>query len=277
MSQHPRTARAPLFVSEDDLFALRPVLGWTLFSLTAGYVNAGAFMACRNVVTHITGLVTRSAIGAPDETFPFESLILVLAFLVGAILAVLTAETLRTRPRAAFAVPISFVILVLLSIGWAGASAFGSFGASANVGTGAQALPALLAVAMGSLNAAVGAATSNAIRTTHLTGPATDLAGNLVRAALFSGTAGGRELRWALLRATKIVAFGAGGFLAAQHAAHLAYGTFVVGAALLAIATCLTTFVREAATVRHVAVTRSKADAPRGRETDPAGDIAARR
>jgi hypothetical protein len=247
MRKDTMTARPRPFYSEDELFALKPLVGWTLFSLTAGYVNAGAFMACRNFVTHVTGTVTSAVMGGAQAPLQFQPVLILVAFLVGAILAVLTAETLRARPRAAFAVPILFVMAMLVTTAIAGrAGAFGAFGGESE-GPSTQALVASLAVAMGSLNAAVAVATANCIRVTHLTGPMTDLAGNVVRAVLRPGLEGARELRWAILRTAKLIAFGSGAFLAAQYARVLSYDTFVAGAAMLAIALRLTTFVEESA------------------------------
>jgi hypothetical protein len=278
MSNDTPTARPRRFSSEGEIFALRPVVGWTLFSLTAGYVNAGAFMACRNFVTHVTGTVTSAAMGGTDASIEFQPVLILVAFLVGAILAVLTSETLRARPRAAFAAPILFVMGMLVLTAIAGrAGAFGDFGGGSE-GPSTQALVASLAVAMGSLNAAVAVATSNSIRVTHLTGPVTDLAGNLVRAVLRSGADSVREFRWAMLRTIKVLAFGTGALFAAKYASHLMYDTFVAGAAMLALALRLTTFDEErtASGAWSVGRTRNASPSTQTADRNPAGDIAAR-
>lgn len=257
MNSRMTTSPPRPFANEQELFAWRAVVGFTFFSLAAGFVNAGAFMACRSFVTHVTGTVTTAAIGAPDAKLALQPLLLLVAFLIGGVLAVLTAETLRNKPRTAFAIPIVLVMAMLLAIAIGGRTgAFGDFG-SDEPATGVRPLPLLLAVAMGALNAAVAVATSNAIRTTHLTGPATDLAGNLVRGALGAGAAAAREWRWALLRAAKIVAFGSGAFFAAKYASILAYDTFLAGAVLLGVATSLTAF------------TEASPEAPRVSFADP--------
>ncbi len=271
-------ARPRAFFTEDELFAWRPVVGWTLFSLTAGYVNAGAFMACRNFVTHVTGTVTSAAMSGTDASIQFQPILILIAFLVGAMLAVLTAETLRARSRAAFAVPIMFVMGMLLLTAIAGrAGAFGTFGGESE-GPSTQALVASLAVAMGSLNAAVACATGNCIRVTHLTGPVTDLAGNVVRAVLRSGAEGSRELRWAILRTVKVLAFATGAFLAVKYASQLTYDTFVAGAGMLALALRLTTFVEEtsAASAWSIAPPRNPSPSPQTADRNSTSDIAAR-
>jgi hypothetical protein len=278
MSKDPMVARRRAFFTEDELFAWRPVVGWTLFSLTAGYVNAGAFMACRNFVTHVTGTVTSAVMGGTEASIQFQPILILVAFLVGAILAVLTAETLRARSRAAFAVPVMFVMGMLALTTIAGrAGAFGAFGGASD-GRSTQALVASLAVAMGALNAAVAGATANCIRVTHLTGPVTDLAGNVVRAVLRSGADGARELRWAILRAGKVLAFATGAFLAVKYASQLTYDTFVAAAGMLALALRLTTFVEETSTVSagSIAPSRHPSTSTHTAHGNPTGDIAAR-
>ncbi|MCU0685311.1 MAG: DUF1275 domain-containing protein [Polyangiaceae bacterium] len=236
-------ASSALFTTNDDFFAPRHLLGWLGFSLTAGCVNAGAFLACRNFVSHVTGMTTSVALDVGRPTLALEYALVLAAFILGAAVATLVAETLKSRREASFALPVLLSFLALLGVAVAGRSGvFGAFGSTASE-TGGQANFAMLgalAASMGLLNASVALATSNAIRSTHLTGHATDLAVNLVRAALGSGEVAARELRWALLRATKVVAFALGGVLAATCADRLQYDVFLVAAIVLVVALCLT-------------------------------------
>ncbi|HEU4407099.1 MAG TPA: DUF1275 domain-containing transporter [Polyangiaceae bacterium] len=232
-----------LFRTDDEIFAPRPLLGWLGFSLTAGWVNASAFLACRNFISHVTGMVTSLALDLPRLTLALESVLVLGAFLSGAAIAVLAAETWRARRRMAFALPLWLALALLVGVALAGrAGLFGEFGSSTSEEAAQVSLAMLgaLAAAMGLLNASVALATANAIRSTHLTGPATDLAGNLVRAALGSDEASSRELRWASLRAAKLVAFATGGVVAAACAERLRYDLFLLAAVALAAALGLT-------------------------------------
>src|SRR5262245_14608765 len=104
-----------VFASESRVFAPRHVLGWTLFTLSAGFVNAGSLVACRNFATHITGSVTNLA---ADASVASDYVLVIALFIGGAMLGVLVAETLKARPKLAFALPvlISFTILVTIAV-----------------------------------------------------------------------------------------------------------------------------------------------------------------
>jgi uncharacterized membrane protein YoaK (UPF0700 family) len=228
-----------LFTKDEDFFTPRALLGWLGFSLTAGCVNAGAFLACRNFVSHVTGMVTSLSLDVPNPPLALEYFLVLAAFVTGAAVAALAVETWTGRRQAAFVLPLLLSFVSLLGVAFAGrAGLFGTFGSptSETGGPASFALLGALAAAMGLLNASVALATSNAIRSTHLTGPATDLAANLVRAALGTGEAGARELRWALLRIAKLVAFAAGGAFAALYADRLQYDVFMVAALMLVAA-----------------------------------------
>lgn len=217
--------------SDDALFAPRKVLGWTLFSLAAGTVNGGALMACRSFVTHVTGTITNLGIDASNPGLAAEYALVFGGFFTGAMGAVLIIETLPARRRELHAIPLLIVFGILLVVAIGGqAGHFGPFGAM-NVETpGAFALLTLLAGAMGLQNAAIAQTTRNAIRTTHLTGPTTDLAASLVRSVLGRGLGTAGEARWVLLRLVKILAFVCGAALAASRATQLKYGIFIVAA-----------------------------------------------
>ena len=94
----------------------------------------------------------------------------------------------------------------------------------------------LLAAAMGMVNASIAAATANQVRVTHLTGPATDLAGNIVRAALGAGKGSAIEARWAMLRSAKLGSFVVGAALAVKLADDLQYDVFSLAAGILIVA-----------------------------------------
>jgi len=218
---------------EARIFAPRQVVGWVAFTFAAGFINAGAVLSCNNVVTHITGNVT--SIGL-DNSLTRVVLLISAAFIAGAMVAVLFRETLSHAGDIGAILPLlaSFLILMGISVGGR-AGALGQFGSS-ELGPRGSLMLALLAVAMGMVNASIAAATANKIRITHLTGPATDLAGNLVRAALGTGDGSRAELRWAALRLAKLVSFAFGAALAARVAPHLQFDMFGAAGGILIVA-----------------------------------------
>jgi len=223
---------APIARSEEEVFAPRNVVGWLLFSLAAGSVNASAFMACRSFVTHISGTITNLGMDASSPELAAEYGLVFGAFVGGAMLSVLTVESLPASRKNLVAIPFLLVFAVLVGVAIAGhAGAFGPFGAASNTETrGAFALLALLAGSMGVQNAAVALTTANTVRTTHLTGPATDFAANIVRAVLGRGLGTRRETRWAALRLFKMLAFAVGAGIAARYASRLDYHVFTMSA-----------------------------------------------
>ena len=224
---------------EGRIFEPRYVFGWLLFTLSAGIVNAGAVLASNTVVSHITGNVTALAL---DASLGVTLLVVVALFVVGAILASLLAESLSSKPALGFALPITFAAALLLTTAIAGKSGlFGVFGAAHEMTSLTFVMLGLLALAMGMVNAAVAGATNNQVRTTHLSGPATDLAGNVVRGFLDTGKGKLAELRWAGLRIAMLVSFACGGLIAAKLGAALRYDVFVVGAGTLVVALGLCT------------------------------------
>lgn len=224
-------------LTDERIFAPRAVVGWTCFSLAAGSVNAAAFLACRSFVTHVTGTVTNLGVDAGAPNLAAEYGLVVGAFLVGAMVAVLMFETIARARRQLLAIPFLVVFCVLVAVALAGgAGHFGPFGERNTETPGAFMLLALLAGAMGLQNAAVALGTGNAVRTTHMTGPMTDLAGNLVRATLGRGRGSHAEARWAMLRLIKMTAFVMGAGIAAKYAAQLEYSVFVIPAGFVVVA-----------------------------------------
>jgi uncharacterized membrane protein YoaK (UPF0700 family) len=223
-----------ILASDERIFQPKHVLGWTLFTLSAGFINASAVMACKSFVTHMTGNVTNLAVDTSRTT---EYAFVIASFIGGAMVAVLVSETMRAKPKAAFALPLlaSFVTLVVLAVlgraGW-----FGAFGVDGDEGNRGFVMLGVLSAVMGMVNAAVATATQNQIRVTHVTGPATDLAANFVRAALGAGKGHFGELRWAALRVAKLATFAGGAAIAVKFADRLQYDLFAVAGGILIVA-----------------------------------------
>jgi uncharacterized membrane protein YoaK (UPF0700 family) len=221
--------------NDAEIFAPRNVMAWLLFALTAGSVNAGAFMACRNFVSHITGTITSLGIDGSDSGLALKSTLVFAAFFGGAAIATLMTEAMRLRDKQQIVVPMLLVFFILLVVSLAGHNGlFGPFGLEQPT-SATFAFLALLAAAMGIQNSAIGLATSNAIRTTHATGPVTDLAANVVRATLRTKESSAREWRWALLRFAKLSMFAGGAVITTRYASALEYRTFTLSAIFLIV------------------------------------------
>ena len=216
-----------------SIFTPRHVFAWLLFAFSAGMVNATGVLACDNFVTNITGSVTSLGLnGATTRAL----LLVVSSFIAGAMIAFLMIETCRSRTPVAFVLPILLAFTILIAVAVTGkAGMFGVFG-EAQLGRETFTLLSVLALAGGLVNAAVADATKNKVRVTHVTGPATDLAGNIVRAALDAGEGSKRELGWALLRIAKLGAFAFVAALTPRLTANHGFDTFAIAAAVLVIA-----------------------------------------
>jgi uncharacterized membrane protein YoaK (UPF0700 family) len=132
------------------------------------------------------------------------------------------------------------VALILAGVAVAGeAGGFGLFGGKVASDPPPVVLLSLLGFAMGLQNASVAATTGLAVRTTHLTGPTTDLGIHLGTALLATGAERRAALRGAALRGGKVVAFMVGAGLsvpltaAAGYLALLAPAVFILVAAAL--------------------------------------------
>jgi uncharacterized membrane protein YoaK (UPF0700 family) len=101
------------------------------------------------------------------------------------------------------------------------------------------ALLAILGFAMGMQNATVATSTGMMIRTTHLTGPATDLGVHLAMSCLTAGEPRRAAMRGAALRAGKIVSFLIGAGLMVPTVAALGWLAFLLPSAAVALATVL--------------------------------------
>lgn len=171
----------------DEVLSRRYRPAWMALSFASGGVNAGAYFACERTVTHITGIVSR--IGMASTLLRSAEFMLVLgAFVVGAAASVLLIDgRFHKKLRPLYTTPLrltSLVLALVAVLGWRGA--FGVFGETVDL-TADFVLLALLAFASGLQNAALSTMTRLMVRTTHMTGHATDLGMGL---ALLGFTAG---------------------------------------------------------------------------------------
>lgn len=219
--------------TNDAIFSLRHTPSWVLLSAGSGMVNGLAFLACAQYVTHVTGTATRLGLEAPHAGVALEYTLVVVSFIVGATCSVLPLQyrVLRGK-RPLWATPLVVVAVALVVVALAGpAGAFGTFGGEETTTDPPFALLWLLAFATGLQNAAVATSTGLVVRSTHLTGPATDLGVHLGLLCCARGEERRTAARGAALRAAKVVAFVAGAGVALPLAMASGYLAFVVPAA----------------------------------------------
>lgn len=215
---------------EPHLTSTRHLPSWALFAFTAGAVNAGALLACERFVSHVTGTVTRIGIDA-GQLLALDYAMVLVAFIVGAMAAILIVRRWGNARWPAYWLPLTVVSTLLVFVASAGAfGVFGRFGGSVETAHD-FALLAILSFAMGMQNAAVAASTGMAVRTTHMTGPATDI--GVALAILFTGSSEERKgaCRSLVLRGTKLTAFVVGGAVMAMLCPRVAWLAFLLPAA----------------------------------------------
>lgn len=226
--------------SQQSVFSLRHSPSWFLLAFSAGSVNAIAFLACARFVTHMTGTVSRIGMDAQAVTLALDYGVVLACFVAGAMASAAILEgRYHQDKRPLHAAPLVLVTTILAAVALAGmAGVFGEFSGSVE-GPRDFAFLSVLAFAMGLQNAAVATSTGALVRTTHMTGPATDLGVHLATAVYAKGEARRLAVRHALLRAGKIGSFTAGAAAGAGLAATLGYASLLVPAAIVLVATGL--------------------------------------
>jgi len=223
------------------IFSWRHWPSWMMLALAAGAVNAGAFLSCQRFVTHVTGTATQIGLDISSILLMVDYTLVLGCFILGAAVSILAIEG-RARVgsgRAWHAAPLLGVMVVLTVVAIAGqAGAFGPFGGTVEEAAD-FALLAILGFAMGMQNATVATSTGMMVRTTHLTGPATDLGVHLALSCLTAGEARRSALKGAALRAGKIVSFITGAALMVPAVKAVSWLAFLLPAAAVSMATVL--------------------------------------
>jgi uncharacterized membrane protein YoaK (UPF0700 family) len=211
-----------------------------MLAFSAGAVNVIAFLACSRFVTHVTGTVSQIGMTRGSFVLALEYGVVLGSFVLGAMTSAVAIDGRHHRKKPPIhALPLIGVAAVLVLV--AGAGAIGVFGEFGGAVESRQdfALLSVLAFASGVQNAAVATSTGALVRTTHMTGPATDLGVHLSSAVFATGDARRTSLRHAALRAGKIAAFATGGATGAILAATLEFRAFLLPAMVVLIATAL--------------------------------------
>lgn len=215
-----------------DVNAPRALLLWMALSAAAGATNVIAFIACSRFVTHVTGIATTIGLDAADFEHAIDYSLVLLSFIAG---ACASEFLLGSGPiRKGMGRSLLCVAGILASIALAGRlDAFDAFSQGLEDPRTFVFLGAL-AFAMGLQNGSIATATGGRVRTTHMTGPATDLGVALARLTSNSKKERVAATQLARLRAIKIAGFILGAALGAV-AARFEYLALLLPAAICAL------------------------------------------
>lgn len=193
----------------DTIYTVRHTPSWFLLAGSAGAVNGFAFITSQQFVTHVTGTVTRVGLEWPHVGVAAEYVAILASFIAGAVTSVVWIQARAfqgKRPR--WSSPLLAVVVILLAVAFGGhVGLFGPFMGQVATDQPPFVLLSALAFSMGLQNAAVASTTGLAVRTTHLTGPATDLGIHLGTAIFTLGKERRSALKGAFLRGGKIISF----------------------------------------------------------------------
>ena len=208
-----------------------------LLAFVAGAINAGGFLAVQQYTSHMTGIVSEMAdlIALGQYRIALFGLVCLVTFICGAACTAILVNYARARQlQSEYAIPLLLEATLLMAFGILGTQIGGTAGTFVTVTI------LLLCFVMGLQNAVITKISGAVIRTTHVTGIATDLGIDLGR-WLFCNVARNtdfapRPRRVAML--TKLlVAFFVGGLMGAVGFQTLGYAaTLPLAAALVAAA-----------------------------------------
>jgi len=244
----------PRLHSPDEIFSSRYTPSWFLLCFAAGVVNGVALLACQRFVTHVTGTVTRLGLELLHVNILLDFVAVLLCFVAGATLSGLLINGRAQRgQRPFFSVPLWICAAVIASAGLAGQFGWlGPFGGTVDE-PGDFVFLCALSFAMGLQNAAVATSTGALVRTTHLTGPATDLGVHLAELIFARGRQQALAGQHALLRFGKIVAYATGAVIAVPLARVFGFSSLLLPAAVISVVSVIS-FVRKEAEVQRPSV-----------------------
>ncbi len=206
---------------------------WLMLALHAGYLNAGGFMACQRFVSHMTGFGTQVGISLGHNEYfqAFEMALMPVIFILGAATAgwMMDRKLVNNmRPRVIRGMG---WIVVLDLIIWVGSvnDQFAVFGEPV-LNHRDYAFLFLLAFNCGLQNGLFVTITSGQIRTTHITGLATDIGLHSVKILSMDKNAPDREelKQKNFLRVKTVAAFSFGSLISALIFQHYGYWGFSV-------------------------------------------------
>lgn len=200
---------------------------WPLFCFQAGLINSGGFLASHRFVSHITGFGTRVGAEFVNQNIllGLEMLIIPFGFMLGCLVAGYYSEIKNNK----FVPPLLLMSLILFLVSGMGYLNFlGPFGEPLILKRDFLLL-FLLCFSCGLQNSLLTSITGGMVRTTHMTGIATDLSLSLVR--LFKNEDPTEKI-WFKFRLLKIVLFAFGATTGAILFSELKYLGFVIPAGI---------------------------------------------
>ncbi|WZO97773.1 YoaK family protein [Isosphaeraceae bacterium EP7] len=220
-----------------NVLAQRNQVLWMILAFQSGFMNAGGFLSCHQFVSHITGYGTEVGIEVGQKAYfaAFGTALAPLFFLFGAIYAgwLVDRRVIQGKePR----LETGIVTLALLNLAiYAGGLAgfFGEFGEPLILSRDFLLLFSLC-FACGLQNGLFTGLTSGQVRTTHITGPTTDIGLNIAKAFTLGrdDPERGTLVAQNWLRAKVIIAFSGGSMIATMAFSQLKYEGFAIPFAL---------------------------------------------
>lgn len=170
---------------ERDEFLSYPLIGlWSVLGFQAGFINSFGFLACGRFVSHVTGFGTQigGALAGHEISLAVELLGFPFFFISGsAFSGALTSARIDRGLKPCYELVAALLPLALFSATLAGAyGVFGKFGADFKSARDFLLLYSLTFMS-GMQNGCFATMTKGQIRTTHLTGIATDIGTDLSR------------------------------------------------------------------------------------------------
>lgn len=170
--------------NHDALYEPQNIFLWFLLALQGGYLNVGGFLGVGRFVSHVTGFATLFGVEAYKNHWAvaFGMFATPIFFIGGTMVSAWFIERRRILGKQPwYSLIFLHIILCLICTGVLGY--FGFFGDFGNHLDSVQNFYYLfiLAYVCGLQNAVISSVSGSVIRTTHLTGPATDLGIGIVR------------------------------------------------------------------------------------------------
>ncbi len=167
-----------LHVNIKDIYKKEYILLWAILAFKAGLLNASGFLIAGSYVSHVTGFGTQVglAMGHDEFTFGIELLVIPFAFIGGALIVSLvldreyTSTQIPRYPLVQSMITFLLGVIVFLFVS-------GAFSTESPLihDENSILLIGLLCLVCGLKNGLTTWATSGKIRTTHITGLATDI------------------------------------------------------------------------------------------------------
>lgn len=169
---------------QDSIYEPSNMFVWFILGFQGGILNIGGYLAVHRFVSHITGFATLfgTTFIEKDLKNAVGMLLVPLMFLIGVMVSAWFIERRRLLNKPPkYSLIFSLIILNLLVLSMGGMSGYlGTFGEEFNFGRDYFVL-FLLAYTCGLQNATISSASRSVVRTTHITGPSTDLGIGLVK------------------------------------------------------------------------------------------------